>query len=245
MDDTSALLISCASTVEAHLRLPQRHLLGWPLARSDLGLGPLGWCTLTRPVTPCPASVAARRIAGDGAASGGRIPDVLILRGERRQGHRGIHDPAKMMELDIEEGGSVSIKAGQIIPTDDTNTPSASIRPPPSCSTMPRQLCERGSLSMNRRSRLRRQKIWPGAYWSRSQASWPMHNTHVDALLARSRHQAQHVDVVARGMAMAERISRYTSFVRFFPAIVHGHGRQPGEISVSRLRMSRLHATPA
>src|SRR5580700_2249269 len=171
--------------------------------------------------------VTARAIAG-GAAGAGSILDASGYVVARRQATVASKITAKMVELDIEEGDHV--KAGQIIAKlDDTNIRAALNQASAQLDFAKASLAETQVNLVNAQRDYDRQKsLLQGHYVSQSAVDNAQ--TAVDALRAQLATQRSNVDVVARGMSVAQRNLDDTIVRAPFSGIVTVKAAQPGEM---------------
>jgi RND family efflux transporter MFP subunit len=229
MDDKSALLNQLRIDRGSAPAPSGNGRLWLAVGAAILGLAALGaWWYWTRPVTVPVHVVAAQAIAGDGAAAAGSILDASGYVVARRQATVASKITAKMMELDIEEGDHV--KAGQIIAKlDDTNIRAALNQAAAQLDYAKAALAETRVNLMNAQRDYERQKNLAKGHFV-SQAVVDNAQTSVDALRAQLDTQRSNVDVVARGMAMAERNLDDTVVRAPFSGIVTVKAAQPGEM---------------
>jgi RND family efflux transporter MFP subunit len=172
--------------------------------------------------------VAARAIAGDGAAAAGSILDASGYVVARRQATVASKITAKMVELEIEEGDHV--KAGQIIAKlDDTNIRAALNQASAQLDYAKASLTEtQVNLTNAQRDYDRQKSLLQGHFVS--QAAVDNAQTSVDALRAQLATQRSNVDVVARAVSIAERNLDDTIVRAPFSGIVTVKAAQPGEM---------------
>jgi RND family efflux transporter MFP subunit len=172
--------------------------------------------------------VAARAIFGEGAAAAGSILDASGYVVARRQATVASKITAKMVELDIEEGDHV--KAGQVIAKlDDTNIRAALNQAGAQLEFAKAGLAEtQVNLTNAQRDYDRQKSLIQGHFVS--QAAVDNAQTTVDALRAQLATQRSNVDVVARGMSVAERNLDDTIVRAPFSGIVTVKAAQPGEM---------------
>jgi RND family efflux transporter MFP subunit len=184
------------------------------------------WWTRPSPVTV--HVVAAQAIAGGGAAAAGSMLDASGYVVARRQATVASKITAKMVELDIEEGDRV--KAGQIIAKlDDTNIRAALNQAGAQLEYAKAGLAEtQVNLTNAQRDYDRQKSLLQGHFVS--QAAVDNAQTTLDALRAQLATQHSNVDVVARGLSMAERNLDDTVVRAPFDGIVTVKAAQPGEM---------------
>ena len=172
--------------------------------------------------------VAARAIAGDGAAAAGSILDASGYVVARRQATVASKITAKMVELEIEEGDHV--KAGQIIAKlDDTNIRAVLNQASAQLDYAKASLTEtQVNLTNAQRDYDRQKSLLQGHFVS--QAAVDNAQTSVDALRAQLATQRSNVDVVARAVSIAERNLDDTIVRAPFSGIVTVKAAQPGEM---------------
>ena len=172
--------------------------------------------------------VAARAIAGDGAAAAGSILDASGYVVARRQATVASKITAKMVELEIEEGDHV--KAGQIIAKlDDTNIRAVLNQASAQLDYAKASLTEtQVNLTNAQRDYDRQKSLLQGHFVS--QAAVDNAQTSVDALRAQLATQHSNVDVVARAVSIAERNLDDTIVRAPFSGIVTVKAAQPGEM---------------
>src|SRR6202140_31793 len=172
--------------------------------------------------------VAARAIAGDGAAAAGSILDASGYVGARRPATVASKITATMGELEIEEGDHV--KAGQIIAKlDDTNIRAALNQASAQLDYAKASLTEtQVNLTNAQRDYDRQKSLLQGHFVS--QAAVDNAQTSVDALRAQLATQRSNVDVVARAVSIAERNLDDTIVRAPFSGIVTVKAAQPGEM---------------
>jgi len=170
----------------------------------------------------------AQPVAGGGATAAGSILDASGYVVARRQATVASKITAKMVELDIEEGDHVA--AGQIIARlDDTN-----IRATLNQASAQLEFAKAGlaetqvNLTNAQRDYDRQKSLLQGHYVS--QAAVDNSQTTVDALRAQLATQHSNVEVVARGMSVAERNLDDTIVRAPFAGIVTVKAAQPGEM---------------
>jgi RND family efflux transporter MFP subunit len=172
--------------------------------------------------------VTAQAIAGGGPAAAGSILDASGYVVARRQATVASKITAKMVELDIEEGDHV--KAGQIIAKlDDTNIRAALNQASAQLDFAKAGLAETQVNLANAQRDYDRQKSLLQSHFV-SQATVDNAQTTLDALRAQLATQRSNVDVVARGMSVAERNLDDTIVRAPFTGIVTVKAAQPGEM---------------
>jgi RND family efflux transporter MFP subunit len=182
----------------------------------------------TRPGAVPVHIAAAAAIAGDGAAAAGSILDASGYVVARRQATVASKITAKMVQLDIEEGDRV--KAGQIIAKlDDTNIRAALNQAGAQLEFAKAGLAETQVNLTNAERDYERQKSLVQKHFV-SQAAVDNAQTTVDALRAQLATQRSNVDVVARGLSVAERNLDDTIVRAPFAGIVTVKAAQPGEM---------------
>src|ERR1700676_923003 len=172
--------------------------------------------------------VAARAIAGDGAAAAGSILDASGYVVPRRQATVASKITARMVELDIEEGDHV--KAGQIIAKlDDTNIRAALNQSSAQLDFARASLAEtQVNLANALRDYERQKSLLQGHFVS--QAAVDNSQTTFDGLRAQLATQRSNVDVVAEGMKVAQRNLDDTIVRAPFSGVVTVKAAQPGEM---------------
>jgi RND family efflux transporter MFP subunit len=182
----------------------------------------------TRPRAVPVHLVAAQAIAGEGAAAAGSILDASGYVVARRQATVASKITAKMVELDIEEGDHV--KAGQVIARlDDTNIRAALNQASAQLDYAKAALAEtQVNLTNAQRDYDRQKSLIQGHFVS--QAVVDNAQTTVDATRAQLATQRSNVDVVSRGLSVAERNLDDTIVRAPFSGIVTVKAAQPGEM---------------
>jgi len=172
--------------------------------------------------------VAAQAIAGGGASAAGSVLDASGYVVARRQATVASKITGKMVELDIEEGDHV--KAGQIIAKlDDTNIRAAYNQANAQLDYAKASLAEtQVNLANAQRDYDRQTSLLKGHFVS--QATVDNAQTTLDALRAQLATQRTNVDVVARGLSVAERNMDDTIVRAPFTGIVTVKAAQPGEM---------------
>ncbi len=173
--------------------------------------------------------VAAQAIAGGGGASAaGSVLDASGYVVARRQATVASKITAKMVELDIEEGDHV--KAGQIIAKlDDTNIRAVFNQANAQLDYAKASLAEtQVNLANAQRDYDRQASLLKGHFVS--QATVDNAKTTLDALRAQLATQRTNVDVVARGLSVAQRNMDDTIVRAPFTGIVTVKAAQPGEM---------------
>ncbi len=182
----------------------------------------------TRPVALRVHIAEAQAIAGGGAAAAGSILDASGYVVARRQATVASKITAKMVELDIEEGEHV--KEGQVIAKlDDTNIRAALNQAGAQLEYAKAGLAETQVNLVNAERDYDRQKSLLQGHFV-SQAAVDNSQTTVDALRAQLATQRSNVDVVARGMNVAQRNLDDTIVRAPFSGIVTVKAAQPGEM---------------
>jgi RND family efflux transporter MFP subunit len=172
--------------------------------------------------------VTAQAIAGGGASGAGSVLDASGYVVARRQATVASKITARMVELDIEEGDHV--KAGQIIAKlDDTNIRAAFNQASAQLDYAKASLAEtQVNLANAQRDYDRQTSLLKGHFVS--QATVDNAQTTLDALRAQLATQRTNVDVVARGLSVAERSMDDTIVRAPFTGIVTVKAAQPGEM---------------
>ncbi len=172
--------------------------------------------------------VTAKAIAGGGASAAGSVLDASGYVVARRQATVASKITGKMVELDIEEGDHV--KAGQIIAKlDDTNIRAAFNQASAQLDYAKASLAEtQVNLANAQRDYDRQTSLLKGHFVS--QATVDNAQTTLDALRAQLATQRTNVDVVARGLSVAERNMDDTIVRAPFTGIVTVKAAQPGEM---------------
>jgi RND family efflux transporter MFP subunit len=228
MDDKSALLnqlrIDRGSESE-----PSGSIKIWVAAAAVLLLvAGIAFWWWSRPGAVPVHVVTAQAIAGGGPAAAGSILDASGYVVARRQATVASKITAKMVELDIEEGDHV--KAGQIIAKlDDTNIRAALNQASAQLDFAKAGLAETQVNLANAQRDYDRQKSLLQSHFV-SQATVDNAQTTLDALRAQLATQRSNVDVVARGMSVAERNLDDTIVRAPFTGIVTVKAAQPGEM---------------
>ena len=182
----------------------------------------------TRPVALPVHRVAAQAIAGAGPAAAGSILDASGYVVARRQATVASKITGKMVELDIEEGDHV--KEGQVIARlDDTNVRAALNQAVAQLEYAKAGLAETQVNLANAQRDYDRQRSLLQSHFV-SQAVVDNSQTTLDALRAQLATQRSNVDVVARGLAMAQRNLDDTVVRAPFTGIVTVKAAQPGEM---------------
>jgi RND family efflux transporter MFP subunit len=182
----------------------------------------------TRPAA-VPVHVAtAQAIAGEGPAAAGSILDASGYVVARRQATVASKITAKMVELDIEEGDRV--KEGQVIARlDDTNVRAALNQAVAQLGYAKAGLAETQVNLANAQRDYDRQRSLLQSHFV-SQAAVDNSQTTLDALRAQLATQRSNIDVVARGLEMAQRNLDDTVVRAPFSGIVTVKAAQPGEM---------------
>jgi RND family efflux transporter MFP subunit len=172
--------------------------------------------------------VATAQAASGNGGAGGSILDASGYVVARRQATVASKITAKMVELDIEEGQHVD--AGQIIARlDATNIRAALDQARAQFEYAKAGLAETEvNLANAQRDYDRQQALLAGHFVS--QAAVDNSRTTLDALRAQLATQRRNVDVVARGMSVAERNLDDTIVRAPFAGIVTVKAAQPGEM---------------
>jgi RND family efflux transporter MFP subunit len=173
--------------------------------------------------------VTAQAIAGGGAsATAGSVLDASGYVVARRQATVASKITARMVELDIEEGDHV--KDGQIIAKlDDTNIRAAFNQANAQLDYAKASLAEtQVNLTNAQRDYDRQKSLLQGHFVS--QATVDNAQTNLDALRAQLATQRSNVDVVERGLKLAERNLDDTIVRAPFTGIVTVKAAQPGEM---------------
>jgi len=182
----------------------------------------------TRPVALPVHVVTAQAIAGEGPAAAGSILDASGYVVARRQATVASKITAKMVELDIEEGDHV--KQGQVIARlDDTNVRAAMDQAGAQLEFAKASLAEtQVNLANAQRDYDRQRSLLPNHFVS--QAAVDNSQTTLDALRAQLATQRSNVEVVARGLGVAQRNLDDTIVRAPFSGIVTVKAAQPGEM---------------
>ena len=228
MDDKSALL-SQLRIDRSDTAPPPGNSRRWLAATlaALLAAALLVWW-VTRP-TPVPVRIAVAQAQPGGAAAAAiSILDASGYVVARRQATVASKITGKLAELDIEEGDHV--KAGQIIAKlDDTNIRAALNQASAQLDYAKAGLAEtRVNLANAQRDYDRQKSLLQGHFVS--QAAVDNAQTTLDALRAQLATQRSNVDVVARGMNVAERNMDDTTVRAPFSGIVTVKAAQPGEM---------------
>jgi RND family efflux transporter MFP subunit len=175
-----------------------------------------------------PVHIATAQALAGGLGNAGSILDASGYVVPRRQATVASKITAKMVELDIEEGDRV--KAGQVIARlDDTNIRAVLNQASAQLEFAKASLAETQVNLVNAQRDYDRQKsLLQGHYVSQSAVDNAQ--TAVDALRAQLATQRSNVDVVARGMSVAERNLDDTIVRAPFSGIVTVKAAQPGEM---------------
>ncbi|MEP6884099.1 MAG: efflux RND transporter periplasmic adaptor subunit [Gammaproteobacteria bacterium] len=228
MDDKSALLNQLRIDRGSE---PAPSHRGWIWASAALGIAAAAalaaWWWMSPGVVPVHV-VTAQAIAGSGAAAAGSILDASGYVVARRQATVASKITAKMVELNIEEGDHV--KAGQIIAKlDDTNIRAAVNQARAQLAFAKAGLAETQINLTNAERDYNRQKSLLQGHFV-SQAAVDNAQTTMDALRAQLATQRSNVEVVARGMNVADRNLDDTIVRAPFTGVVTVKAAQPGEM---------------
>lgn len=182
----------------------------------------------TRPATVPAHIVVAQAVTGTGAGAAGSILDASGYVVARREATVASKITAKMVELDIEEGEHV--RAGQIIAKlDDTNIRAALNQASAQLQFAKAGLAEtQVNLANAQRDYDRQKSLLQGHFVS--QATVDTAQTTLDALRAQLATHRSNVEVVARGMDVAQRNLDDTIVRAPFSGIVTVKAAQPGEM---------------
>ena len=172
--------------------------------------------------------VTAHASAAEGRTAAGSILDASGYVVARRQATVASKITAKMVELDIEEGDHV--KQGQVIARlDDTNVRAALNQAAAQLEYAKAGLAEtQVNLANAQRDYDRQRSLLQGHFVS--QATVDNSQTNLDALRAQLATQHSNVDVVARGLGVAQRNLDDTIVRAPFSGIVTVKAAQPGEM---------------
>jgi len=181
--------------------------------------------------TGVPVHVVAAQAIATGGAAGTGAGSVLDASGyvvARRQATVASKITGKMVELDIEEGDHVT--AGQVIARlDDTNIRAGLNQATAQLDYAKASLAEtQVNLANAQRDYDRQKSLMQGHFVS--QATVDNAQTTLDALRAQLATQRSNVDVVARGLSVAERNMDDTIVRAPFTGIVTVKAAQPGEM---------------
>jgi RND family efflux transporter MFP subunit len=227
MDDKSTLLNQLRIDRGSE---PVRSGKGWIWAASLAALlvAAIAAWAWTRPATVPVHIAVAQALAGDGAAAAGSILDASGYVVARRQATVASKITAKMIELDIEEGDHV--KADQIIARlDDTNVRAALNQASAQLDYAKAGLAEtQVNLANAQRDYERQKSLLQGHFVS--QATVDNAQTALDALRAQLATQRSNVEVVARGLNVAQRNLDDTIVRAPFAGVVTVKAAQPGEM---------------
>jgi RND family efflux transporter MFP subunit len=228
MDDKSALLNQLRIDRGSELASSGKAKIWLGAALAILAAIAVAVWWSTRSVAVPVRIVEAQAIAGGGAAAAGSILDASGYVVARRQATVASKITAKMVELDIEEGEHV--KEGQIIAKlDDTNIRAALNQAGAQLEFAKAGLAETQVNLVNAQRDYDRQKSMLQGHFV-SQAAVDNSQTTVDALRAQLATQRSNVDVVARGMNVAQRNLDDTIVRAPFSGIVTVKAAQPGEM---------------
>jgi RND family efflux transporter MFP subunit len=200
----------------------------WLAAAAVLAAAGIALWWWTRPGALPVHVVTAQAIAGDGPAAAGSILDASGYVVARRQATVASKITAKMVELDIEEGDHV--KEGQVIARlDDTNVRAALNQAGAQLEYAKAGLAEtQVNLANAQRDYDRQRSLLQNHFVS--QAAVDNSQTTLDALRAQLATQHSNVDVVARGLSVAQRNLDDTIVRAPFSGIVTVKAAQPGEM---------------
>jgi RND family efflux transporter MFP subunit len=178
-----------------------------------------------------PEAIAVQIVAPHSIAGGSAASSILDASGyvvARRQATVASKITAKMVELDIEEGDHV--KAGQIIAKlDDANIRAALNQASAQLEYAKAGLAEtQVNLANAQRDYDRQKSLLQGHFVS--QAAVDNSQTTLDALRAQLATQRSNVEVVSRGMSVAERNMDDTIVRAPFSGVVTVKAAQPGEM---------------
>ena len=182
----------------------------------------------SRPAIVAVHAATAQAITGEGPAAAGSILDASGYVVARRQATVASKITAKMVELDIEEGDHV--KEGQVIARlDDTNVRAALNQADAQLQYAKAGLAEtQVNLANAQRDYDRQRSLLTGHFVS--QAAVDNSQTTLDALRAQLATQRSNVEVVARGLSVAQRNLDDTIVRAPFSGIVTVKAAQPGEM---------------
>jgi RND family efflux transporter MFP subunit len=233
MDDKAALLNQLRIDRGSSARAPSGSGKGklWVAAAAVLlGLAGLAFWWWSTPAGVPVHVVAAQAIAAGGAAGtgAGSVLDASGYVVARRQATVASKITGKMVELNIEEGDHVT--AGQVIARlDDTNIRAALNQANAQLDYAKASLAEtQVNLTNAQRDYDRQTSLLKGHFVS--QATVDNAQTTLDALRAQLATQRSNVDVVARGLGVAERNMDDTIVRAPFTGIVTVKAAQPGEM---------------
>ena len=227
MDDQSTLLNQLRIDRGSD-SAPSGRRWAWLVAAAVLAAAGIALWWWTRPVAVPVHVVTAQAIAGDGPAAAGSILDASGYVVARRQATVASKITAKMVELDIEEGDHV--KEGQVIARlDDTNVRAALNQAGAQLEYAKAGLAEtQVNLANAQRDYDRQRSLLQNHFVS--QAAVDNSQTTLDALRAQLATQRSNVDVVARGLSVAQRNLDDTIVRAPFSGIVTVKAAQPGEM---------------
>ena len=172
--------------------------------------------------------VTAQAVAARGAAAASSILDASGYVVPRRQATVASKITAKMVELDIEEGDHV--QGGQIIAKlDDTNIRAALNQAAAQLEFAKAGLAETLVNLANAQRDYDRQKTLLQGHFV-SQSAVDNSQTHMDALRAQLATQRSNVEVVSRGLNLAQRNMDDTVVRAPFSGVVTVKAAQPGEM---------------
>jgi RND family efflux transporter MFP subunit len=228
MDDKAALLNQLRIDRGADPASARRGRIWLPLALLGLLIAATAVWWWSRSTGVAVQVATAQPISGGGASAGASILDASGYVVARRQATVASKITAKMVELDIEEGQHVD--AGQIIARlDSTNIRAALDQARAQFDYAKAGLAETEvNLANAQRDYDRQQRLLAGHFVS--QAAVDNSRTALDALHAQLATQRSNVQVVARGMTVAERNLDDTIVRAPFAGIVTVKAAQPGEM---------------
>ena len=227
MDDQSTLLSQLRIDRASEPAPSGNRRLLWAAAAVLAAAGIALWWW-TRPVALPVHVVTAQAIAGEGPAAAGSILDASGYVVARRQATVASKITAKMVELDIEEGDHV--KEGQVIARlDDTNVRAALNQAVAQLEYAKAGLAETQVNLANAQRDYDRQRSLLQSHFV-SQSTVDNSQTTLDALRAQLATQRSNVDVVARGLSVAQRNLDDTIVRAPFSGIVTVKAAQPGEM---------------
>jgi RND family efflux transporter MFP subunit len=228
MDDKSALLNQLRIERGSDFVLSGTGRIWLAAAMAALLIAAFAVWLWMRPAAVLVRIAAAQAIAGGGTVVASSVLDASGYVVARRQATVASKITAKMVELDIEEGDHV--KAGQIIARlDDTNIRAALNQAGAQLEYAKAGLAEtQVNLANAQRDYDRQKSLIQGHYVS--QAAVDNAQTTLDALRAQLATQRSNVDVVARGMNVAQRNLEDTIVRAPFSGVVTVKAAQPGEM---------------
>ena len=227
MDDKSALLnqlrIDRGSTPA-----PSPRIKIWIWAAAVLIAAAALFWWRSRPQGIAVHVVTAQAIAAGSATAAGSILDASGYVIPRRQATVASKITAKMVELDIEEGDHV--QGGQVIAKlDDTNIRAALNQAAAQLEFAKAGLAEtQVNLANAQRDYERQKSLLQGHFVS--QSALENSQTHMDALRAQLATQRSNVEVVSRGLNLAQRNMDDTVVRAPFSGVVTVKAAQPGEM---------------